>query len=69
VKVRMGQGHEIDEGPVRNGFMSRLEIPSAGIYPSLGGGSAGTGPGRIAGSDSEAEGRSVSDAGSSVSNT
>ncbi|KAG7292284.1 hypothetical protein NEMBOFW57_002319 [Staphylotrichum longicolle] len=56
VKARMGQGFETDEGPVRNGFMTRLEIPSAG-------GSLG----RIAGSDSEAEGRSASDAGSFTS--
>lgn len=56
VKARMGQGLETEEGPVRNGFMTRLEIPSAGS--SLG---------RIAGSDSEAEGRSASDAGSFTS--
>ncbi len=56
VKARMDQGRETDEGPVRNGFMSRLEIPSVG-------GSLG----RIAGSDSEAEGQSASDAGSSTS--
>ncbi|KAK4158197.1 RIC1-domain-containing protein [Chaetomidium leptoderma] len=67
VKVRMGQGREVDEGPARNGFMTRLEIPSTGIYPSLGGGSAGGGLGRIAGSDSDAEGRSASDAGSFTS--
>ncbi|AEO54256.1 hypothetical protein MYCTH_2296628 [Thermothelomyces thermophilus ATCC 42464] len=64
VKARMSQGPEMDEGPVRGGF---LEIPSAAIYPSLGGGSAGSGLGRTAGSDSEAEGRSASDAGSFVS--
>ncbi|KAL2178590.1 RIC1-domain-containing protein [Thermothelomyces heterothallicus CBS 202.75] len=69
VKARMSQGPEMDEGPVRGGFMSRLEIPSTAIYPSLGGGSAGTGLGRTAGSDSEAEGRSASDAGSFVSST
>lgn len=68
VKVRMAQGRESDEGSVRNGFMSRLEIPSAGIYPSFGG-SGGASLGRIAGSDSEAEGRSASDAGSFTSNT
>jgi hypothetical protein len=66
VNARMGQGHEADEGSVRNGFMTRLEIPSAGIYPSLGG-SAGAGLGRIAGSDSDAEARSASDAGSFIS--
>jgi hypothetical protein len=69
VKARMGQGHETDEGPARNGFMASLEIPSPGIYPSLGDSSAGAGLGRIAGSDSETEGRSASDAGSFVSNT
>ncbi|KAK3906205.1 RIC1-domain-containing protein [Staphylotrichum tortipilum] len=57
VNARMGQGREADEGPSRNGFMSRLEIPSAGIYHS---GDLG----RITGSDSELEGRSASDAGS-----
>ncbi|KAH6636719.1 RIC1-domain-containing protein [Chaetomium tenue] len=66
VNARMSQGHDADEGSVRNGFMTRLEIPSAGIYPSLGG-STGTGLGRITGSDSEAEGRSASDAGSFIS--
>jgi len=69
VKVRLGQGRDDEEGPVRNGYMARLEIPSAGFYPSLGGTSTGAGPGRMAGSDSEAEGRSVSDAGSFNSNT
>jgi hypothetical protein len=68
VKARMAQGREGDEGPVRNGFMPRLEIPSAGIYPSLGG-SGGSSLGRIAGSDSEAEGQSASDAGSFISNS
>lgn len=68
VKVRMGQSHGEDDGPVRGGLMSRLEIPSAGIYPSLGGGdSTNACLGRLAGSDSELEGRSASDAGSFVS--
>ncbi|KAK4040534.1 RIC1-domain-containing protein [Parachaetomium inaequale] len=69
VKARMGQGLEIDEGPARNGFMASLEIPSAGIYPSLGSSSTGAGLGRIAGSDSGTEGLSASDAGSFISNT
>ena len=56
VKARMGQGREADEVPARNGFMTRLEIPSAG-----------SGLGRIAGSDSDAEGQSASDAGSFTS--
>jgi len=58
VNARMGQGPEADEGPARNGFMTRLEIPSAGMYHSAGE------LGRITGSDSEVEGRSASDAGS-----
>jgi hypothetical protein len=66
VKARMDQESEIDEGSGRNGFTTRLEIPSAGYpSPSL----AGGGLGRIAGSDSEAEGRTASDAGSFTSNT
>ena len=73
VKVRMNGGSgEGDEGPgaERNGFVSRLEIPSGGVYASAGdGGMAGGGMRRIAGSDSEADGRSASDAGSFTSFT
>ncbi|KAK4128341.1 RIC1-domain-containing protein [Parathielavia appendiculata] len=61
-------GRDADEGSVRNGFMTRLEIPLPGGYPCLGNGSAGGGLGRIAGSDSEAEGRTASEAGSFTSN-
>jgi hypothetical protein len=68
VKIRMRQGREMDEGGARNGFMTRLEIPSGGIYASSAdGGSAGANTRRITGSDSDADGRSVSDAGSFTS--
>ncbi|KAL2137088.1 hypothetical protein VTI74DRAFT_9694 [Chaetomium olivicolor] len=62
VKARMSQGADADEGPARNGYMPGLEIPSAGAYPSIAAG--GSHLGRMPGNDSEAEGRSASDAGS-----
>ncbi|KAK4238235.1 RIC1-domain-containing protein [Achaetomium macrosporum] len=67
VRARMSQGHEADDVSAMNGFLTRLEIPSGGIYPSLSKGSGGGSLGRIGGSDSEAEGRSASDAGSFIS--
>ncbi|AEO65751.1 uncharacterized protein THITE_2113114 [Thermothielavioides terrestris NRRL 8126] len=67
VQVRRLQGGDVEEAAARNGIMTRLEIPSGGVYPPFGGGSARTNLGRIAGSDSEAEGRSGSDAGSFTS--
>ncbi|KAL2019248.1 hypothetical protein VTK56DRAFT_9975 [Thermocarpiscus australiensis] len=68
VNVRMRQGRETDDGPVGNGLMARLEIPSGGIYASPAyGGATGASTRRLAESDSEAEGRSASDAGSFTS--
>jgi hypothetical protein len=70
-KAQMPRGAEGDEGNVRNGAMTRLEIPSAAAYRAVGGhhGLTRTSLGRIAGSDSEAEARSASDAGSFTSGT
>lgn len=68
VKARIRQGREFDDGPIKNGFMARLEVPPGGSYTaSEGDGAAGGSTRRIAGSDSEVDGLSASDAGSFTS--
>ncbi|KAK4212819.1 RIC1-domain-containing protein [Rhypophila decipiens] len=64
VNARAGRGGEGNGG---NGFMARLEVPQRSVNGSPRGSPVGTGSrGLIAGSDSDADGRS-SDAGSSTS--
>lgn len=65
--ARTRQGGEMDDISVRNGFMARLEIPSGSMYASAADGAATPSTRRVAGSDSEADGRSGSDAGSFTS--
>ncbi|GAB1311225.1 WD40 repeat protein [Madurella fahalii] len=67
VNARTRHGGEVDDNPLRNGFMTRLEIRSGGVYAPPIDGATATGARRMTGSDSEADGRSGSDAGSFTS--